>query len=157
MAMKRRRNREGTICQRADGRWMARVTLATGERKNLYASSEKEVLRKLDKARRRHQDGLPPIDETTKLGDFLDRWLAECVKPHRAYGTYRAYESHCRIHIRPALGHVRLARLTVMDVQRFVNDLSDASKAGTRKKLSSTTVHRIRATLRRALNHAIRS
>ena len=38
----------------------------------------------MDEVKRRIAKGMPLVDERTKLGDYLDQWLAQSVKPHRA-------------------------------------------------------------------------
>src|SRR5712691_11842541 len=52
-----------------------------------------------------------------------------------------------KLAILPALGHIRLERLTVADVRRFLNS---------REGLSPRSVYGLRAVLRRALNVAIK-
>ncbi len=41
---------------------------------------------------------------------LLDRWL-ENAKPSLAHQTWQAYERHVRLHIIPAIGHIRLQDL----------------------------------------------
>ena len=43
-----------------------------------------------------------------RLGAFLDVWLEEIVKPSVRTWTYRGYEVHVRLHIKPALGQIAL-------------------------------------------------
>src|SRR5436305_136574 len=52
MARKIRRRGEGTIRQRPDGVWEARITLPNGKRKSLYAPTEEALLAKLRQAPR---------------------------------------------------------------------------------------------------------
>jgi hypothetical protein len=48
--MKRRGDHEGTIYQRADGRWEARVTMGVGARRSFYGATRQEVVQKLREA-----------------------------------------------------------------------------------------------------------
>jgi len=48
----KRGNNEGSISKRSDGRWMARVTLPSGERRALYGKTRQEASRKLASALR---------------------------------------------------------------------------------------------------------
>jgi len=96
-----------------------------------------------------HQSGLgtlPPPGRRS-VGQWLERWLADVAKPTVRPSTYRGYELAVRTQILPALGHLRLERLTVTDVRRFLNS---------RKGLSPRSVYGLRAVLRRALNVAIK-
>ncbi len=59
------------------------------------------------------------LDGKMTVGQWLDVWMAS--KKTRET-TNRAYRSHIRLHLRPALGHLRLDRLSVGHVQ----DMFDA-------------------------------
>ncbi|MFI6522193.1 tyrosine recombinase XerC [Spirillospora sp. NPDC050679] len=55
--------------------------------------------------------------------EYLAYWLAEVVKPNREPNTYSHYELMARLHIIPGVGKKRLDRLTVRDVQTWLNKL----------------------------------
>ncbi len=95
---KRRRNSEGSITQRADSRWEARLSLPDGSRKSLYGKTEKEVLQKLKVAQRDADSGLPVISHTQTLGNYLEDWLV-MVKPQRRLGTWFNYRGYVTNHI----------------------------------------------------------
>ena len=61
--------------------------------------------------------------------------------------------TNCNVHIKPALGAVKLSKLTPMDVQRFYNGLTNAT---TGEPLSAKTKKNIHGTLHRALETAVR-
>jgi hypothetical protein len=68
----RRSSNEGTIRKRADGYWEARVRLADGGRKSLYAKSQQEARRKLIEALRNVDRGVSiPHDERMTLATYL--------------------------------------------------------------------------------------
>jgi len=144
----KRANGEGTIGQ-YKGRWVARIVLEDGKRKAFYGKSRAEVARKLSAAIRDRDAGLPSAPDNLNVGTYLAQWLEESVKPHNRPSTYKAYESHVRMHLAPAIGSVRLTRLTPQQVERL---LAQKLEEG----LSATTVNRVRATLRRALNRALK-
>ncbi len=83
------------------------------------------------------------------MGEFLDQWLSDVIRPTVRPWTYKGYEVHVRLHLKPALGRVPLERLTALQVQKLIND---KSQAGLRPK----TVRYLLGTLRSALNQAIR-
>lgn len=149
MAHGRRGNHEGSIVKRSDGRWMARVSLPNGKRRAFYGATRKEAADKMNAALRNVAKGIPLSDERLTVAAFLDHWLEEAVRPNRRPRTFQSYESHVRVHLKPALGRTRLARLSAPRVQGFMN-------AKLEEGLSPSTVNRIRATLRRALNQAMR-
>ncbi len=63
----KRGNNEGSITHRSDGRWMARVTLADGTRKTLYAKTRQEVAQRLKSTLRDIESGLPVVGEQQTL------------------------------------------------------------------------------------------
>lgn len=152
--VKKRGQNEGGIYQRDDGTWEAKVSLgydSSGKRirKSLYGASRVEVRAKLEKILKDHADGIAPDAGRETLEHFLDRWLTDVVKPHRAPKTYEQYEYLCRVHITPALGRTHLDKLTPERIQRFlVGKRADG--------LSAETVARMRAVLRVALERALR-
>ena len=152
--MARRGQGEGSIYQRADGRWVGSVTIGYEDgkqkRKSFYGKTRKEVKEKLTTAVADQQRGLPvAFDERLTLGTFLDEWLEHSVKPSVRPSTYKSYSGLVRLHLKPVLGHHRLTKLEPQHVQRFMNR---KLKSG----LSPRTVDYCRAVLRRALNQALR-
>jgi integrase len=70
--------------------------------------------------------------------------------------TARSYAAHVRGYLLPYLGGISLSALTAGDVQAmFTAIVRDESALG--RPVSAATVHRIHATLRAALNGAVRS
>ena len=58
------------------------------------------------------------------MGEYLDYWLTEIVKPNLAPLTYATYETFVRLYIVPGLGAKRLDRLRVSDVQTWINEVA---------------------------------
>lgn len=90
---------------------------------------------------------LEKVDREMTVGGFLTVWLRDFVKPSRAEKTYRQYEQFSRLYATPAIGAIRLDRLTSVDCQRFLNALAE-------RGLSPTTVNLARTIVKRALNVA---
>ena len=113
--MSKRGNGEGNVGLRDDGRWQASTLVgrADGTRKRhyVYGVSRAEVQRKLDDIRDRVRGGQPAVDAGVTLGAYLDRWLVDGLTEHKAT-TRQNYATMVRTHITPAIGHVRLDRLS---------------------------------------------
>lgn len=60
---------------------------------------------------------------TPTLAVFMADWLQTVVRPNLAPTTVKNYEMFTRLYIEPDLGHRRLDKLTVRDVQTWVNAL----------------------------------
>ncbi|MBA3416200.1 MAG: site-specific integrase [Chloroflexia bacterium] len=149
MAAKRRGHGEGSIKQRADGLWEARVSLPAGQRKSFYGKTRREAQDKLRVALKGLDDGLDLSAGRQTVGQYMARWLADVAKPGLRPSTFKSYESYVRMHIVPDLGRHQLAKLTPQHVQAFLNAKSEAG-------LSPRTVQYIRAILRRALGQAMK-
>ena len=151
--MSKRGQNEGSIYKRNDRRWVAVVSLGYkgGKRfrKSFYGKTRREVQEKLTAALRSHQQGLPLAPERQTVAQFLEYWLAESVKQNVRPRTYEGYCLHVRLHIVPALGRIRLAKLTAQNVQEFLN-------AKLRDGYAPRTVQYMHAVLRRALGQALR-
>lgn len=149
--MSKRGHGEGSVYR--DGpRWIAAVSRRdrNGKRKRRrrIAATQREALQKLRELQREvARDDAEAVDETVSA--FLDRWLRDVVAPTRRPKTYGSHESIIRMHLKPALGSVRLSRLRPDDVQTLLNQKLASG-------LSPRTVVHIRATFHAAMNHALR-
>src|SRR5713226_3264451 len=115
---RRRGNGEGTIVQRADGRWVAAMFRPDGTRKYYTAKTREDVADKLVDGLKARKDGLPIPDVRVTGGAFLDYWLATMDELHLVRrSTWISYESYVRLHLKPGLGRLRLAHLSVPDIQ----------------------------------------
>lgn len=146
---RRRGPGEGTIFQRKDGRWVARLQLPTGKRKDMYASSYKDAREKLKGAQQDLEDGLDLTVDRVTVAQFLDRWLSASVQPSVKPKTYLTYESLCRTAVTPRIGTKKLAKLTALDLQTLYAELSDAG-------LSPRSVYHVHRVLHRAFVQALR-
>jgi integrase len=151
--MTRRGANEGTIRERKDGRWEARVIVTGADgrrsRRSLLGRSRAEVRDKLQAALRTEAAGLPPPAERLTVGAFLEAWLRDAARPTVRSNTYRSYAGIVRVHLVPGLGRQPLARLTPQQVQAFLN-------AKSAERLAPRSVAYIRAVLRQALGQAER-
>jgi hypothetical protein len=87
------------------------------------------------------------------VGDWLGHWLASRTSP--AASTMRGYAAHVRLYLAPYLGPVLLAELSAAHVQAMFTAIIRQHQA-TGSPVSAATLNRVRATLRAALNAAIR-
>jgi integrase len=122
MTSRRRGRGEGSIVQRADGRWMARIDLGFVDgrrlRKQFYAPTRKLVAKKLNDAIGRHHRGaIVATNEQLTVSTYLDQWLSTVsVRPK----TKRQCAQVVRLYLKPAVGPVRVARLAPDHVRALV-------------------------------------
>jgi integrase len=152
-SLRRRGRGEGAVVKRADGRWEAKLDLGWADgrrvRRSFYGRTRIDAVEQLRRAQRAVEEGEGIPGEHTTIGQFLDQWLAEVVKPNRRLATWQGYEVNVRRHIKPVVGRTRLARLSAADVQKLINALRA-------KGLAPRTVQYAHATLRAALGVALR-
>ena len=145
--MGKRGNNEGSITKRSDGRWQARITLENGKRMSYYAKTRQEAARLLAVALHDQEHGLPPVPQRQTVAQYLAQWLS-AVQPTIEYTTWLRYEQIVRLHLVPALGHLRLAHLTPQHLHALY---AEKLAAG----LSPTSVHHVDAVLHKALQDAL--
>src|SRR6185369_16812739 len=118
---KRRGRGEGSIYfDEAAGRWCATVSRgvdARGKRRRrkVTGKTKAEVQTTL-----RELQGQHALADTGNLSldKFLTSWLSTCEQTLSARG-YERREGLIRLHVRPHVGHVRLAHFAKLHVQQF--------------------------------------
>ena len=152
---KNTRSAAGSIRQRPDGTWEARVTVGTDPgtgkpiRKSIYAKTQKEVRQKMTAAQRTVDNGTYQAPDKTTVSEWLDEWLktfcAAKVKPL----TYSSYEVAIKNHIKPAIGALKLQAVKGVHIQKMYNGMTD-------KGLSPKTVKNVAAILHKAFSMALK-
>ena len=173
-----RANSEGSIYARAAGGYAAYVwvTTPTGKRtrKYVYGKTREEVHTKWLLLQQQARQGAVATTSPT-LSEYLLAWLPEVIQPSAAPSTFTNYSMFVRLYIAPELGKKRLDKLTVRDVQTWLNRLrvvcqccaqgKDAERATPRccakdaccqQVASDWTVRSAWTVLRSALGNAVR-
>ena len=128
--MAKRGQGEGTISQRPDGTWWARISLGKDEngkqkRKAFYGKTRKEVQQKLTAALNEVNQGAYIEPSKMTVGQWVDYWMKECKRHSLKPTTYEHHYHALKCYIKPKLGNIKLKDLRREMVQRFVNDLVD--------------------------------
>ncbi len=149
MTRGRRGNGEGTIVQRKNGTYEAKISIEGGKRKSIYGKTRREVQDKLKTALYEQQQGTLITAPQQKLSEFLREWLEKTQKYDVGPRTYERYEEVVRLHIIPALGHYYLQKLKPLHIKNFyAKKLEDGLKA--------RTVQNFHNVLHKALDTAVR-
>ena len=130
--MGRRGNGEGTMARRKDGRWMGRYTVYTAKgprQRAVYGKTRQEAAEKLTRAIADRDGGLTFDAGTLTVTEYLDRWLTDAVQDTVRQRTYERYEQIARVHIKPALGRLKLKSLTTTHVRGLYREKLDAGLA----------------------------
>lgn len=152
MARSTRSKGDGSIYQRADGRWVGSIEAgwtSTGrKRRTVSGKTRAAVVAKLRKLRDEMDAGIVAHDAT--LTDWMTHWLDDIcpergLKPSTLYG-YRSYIDRWIV---PTIGHVRLKGLTADHVRKLHRAMRDGGK-------SAASIRQAHAILSRALKVAER-
>ena len=133
---KKRRDGQGTVRLRADGRWEGRHVVGYDENgnaktKNVLAKTRTECIGKLKKLREEYDEVAPfQIKPGMRFGDWINYWYENHAKPTLRPTTQESYRRWIEVHIIPAIGRIPLNKLTQADCQKFLNALkSDGRKS----------------------------
>ncbi len=146
----------GTIRKRKDGNWEARYTIGrdpgTGKQvqRSIYGKTQAEVRKKLTSVLKDVDLGVYQEPSRLTVGEWLDIWLNEYVKPTAKHNTYANYETQIRLRLKPAFGATRLQELKRLPLQQFFNQLHTGANP-----LSPKTIKNIHGILHKALATAL--
>lgn len=152
--------------------WESQVTVGyhpgTGRqiRKAFTGKTQKEVREKMQAAAAEIQSGNYFEPAKMTIEEWANIWLDEYCGDKK-YATAKHYRAQCVTHIIPALGAVKLAKLTTPQVQKFYNELGKTGKTTSRKDkktgktiitrspLSTKSIKNIHCILSKCLNTAV--
>ncbi len=152
--MAKRADGEGTISQRADGRWMGRLSVSREidgkvHRLTLYGSTQAEVVEKLKNLRQQRDTNAKSVVGKDTVAGYLQRWLENDVEVNSEDKTHQEYEGAVRLYIIPFIGHLKLGKLDGEQLVEWQATLK-------RKKFTANMRHRSIKVLSVALNKAVK-
>lgn len=146
-----------------------------GRKRYTFFGTKGDADGELNKRIHELETGTLVTNDRLTVGDYLTHWLDVQAKPNTAPRTYERYEEIVRLHLAPALGAYRLAKLTPLHIQAYYEDaLKNGRKVRGRKDarshrrksdgdakelapgLSARTVLHHHRLLRQALQQAVR-
>lgn len=153
--MARRGNGEGSIYySEKDGCWRGSLVIGwtpagTPRRKYFRGATRKEVVGKLDEARRALAGGTLPTGKALTVGEWLEHWLTTIAPDRIRPSTARGYGTYVRQYLVPLLGRHRLDRLRPEHLEAAWAQLAA-------RGLKPATVRQAHRILSRALTVAVR-
>ena len=117
---RRRAKGEGSIYySQNQNLWVAQFTLPDGSRKTKYSKTQREAKDWLLLKRRELSEGIFTDSTKITVSEFLDRWYEDIAKPKLRPSTLAVHETMIRVHIKPAIGYIRLSQLAPIHLQNF--------------------------------------
>ena len=129
---KRRGNNEGSIYRRKDGYWVGQYGVQTAKgikQRYIYGKTRAAVAEKLTRALADRDGGLTYDAGNMTVGEHLNRWLNDSVRDTVRRRTWERYEQFVRVHLIPALGEIKLAKLTPAHVRGLYREKLDSGLA----------------------------
>lgn len=145
----------GSIRKRSRNSWELTIDLGRdehGKRRRKFISvtgTKNEAQRQLREYLSTIDKGIPLNAEKVTVAQWLDRWLKEYVVSNTRQKTVERYEGIIRNHVKPELGHLRLAKLAPSDIQALEAKLIQKGMAPAGVEL----VHRV---ISSTLKYAVR-
>ena len=162
---RKRKNGEGTVRLRKDGRWEGRVVIGYDDKglpktKNVLAKTKGECVEKLAALK----NSLAPaasakVRADMPFGEWAEFWYANHCKPQLRPSSQRAYEGYIRLYILPKMGNIPLNKLTANDLQQFFNWMKKDGRNEYRESrgegLSDSMIRNCHSLCRRILEQAV--
>lgn len=144
----RRVRGEGTVVERGDGRFVARIPIGGGKRKEEYYDTKQEAERARRRMLNERDAGKLVTQRDQTFGEYLTYWLNAHRTTIRST-TYSMYYSYLNARVIPALGHVGLRKLTVEMFQTLYQEWE-------KEPLSPNTIRLIHGIINEALSDAVK-
>lgn len=124
----RREYGSGSISQRADGTWTARMIIGVNDKGNprikaLYGKSEKEVRKKLKDFQKEFYKNDQSVVQRNTVENFLRTWLYENKQNTLKPKSFDRLEQTVLYQVIPHIGQIQLAAFQSSDVQTMLNTL----------------------------------
>lgn len=152
--MSKRSNGEGSVRQRPNGTWEARLSYIdpmTGKRRSssFYGATAEAAREELDNARDRLKAQAPVRDSSQPLADYIAHWLETALEASpRKESTKTLYRNLANKHLSPGpLGTIPLSKLRKTHIDGLIVALR-------KRKLSDSTVRQVYTVLRAVLEDA---
>ena len=131
--MAKKKQGDGSVFQRKDGRWEGRIVVGYKENgyaqtKNVTAHTKTECQEKLAKLREECGRRSEKIKPDMPFGDWIDFWYQNYSAPKLRPTTQACYSGRIYTHIIPSVGNIPLNKLTQNDLQQFYARLKKSGK-----------------------------
>ena len=163
---KKRKNGQGTVRHRSDGRWEGRHIIGYDENgkaitKSVLAKTKLACIEKLKKLQSEHSEAAPDkLKSNMRFGDWITYWYENHSKPTIRPSTQKGYEALINGHAVPGLGHIPLNKLTQADCQKFLNEMKTNGRKSHRDTkgaaMSERSVRLCHLVIRMALDRAVK-
>lgn len=152
---KRRGNGEGSIFQRKDGYWCAKIQTGTNESgnaiiKTFYGKERKDVIAKLKEHNLLSSQGYNNLENIT-LKEYMLTWLNKVKFTELKPLSFDRLESTINSHILPSIGHYEMNKLTAPLIQEeLINNMIN-------KKMSYSSIKKAHDAINACMEYAAKN
>ena len=164
MANNKRKQGDGTMRLRTDGRWEGRIVVGYDEKgnpktKSVTAKTKYECEEKLRALKDELGKAVEKLKPDMPFGEWMDFWYQNFCRPALRETTRVGYENYIYRHIIPSVGHIPLNKLSQNDLQQFYANLKKNGRLQYADTIGSEVSNRLvracHARCRSALEKAI--
>jgi integrase len=145
----------GQIIKRGDKTWVVRIFMgrdSNGRRRYLNKTlrgTKKDANAYLSEALTKMSAGtfVEPVKLT--VNQYLDKWIETAARPRLRERTLQDYSDKLKLHVRPALGRLKVADVRPLDIQRIYSAMLE-------RGLGARTVRYTHAIISSAFKQAIK-
>ncbi len=150
----RKANGEGTVFQLSENKWVAKIYLGTGPNgewqvKQFSGKTEAIVKKKLKEYKHSPEFKERHIPANETVATYFTKWLSDYQYNKLMPSSYDRLESKVMNHIIPAIGHLKIEKVTRDRIQDLINLLYKT------KKLSYSSIKKVYVALNSCFGHAL--
>lgn len=124
----RREYGTGSVSQRKDGTWTARMVIGVGDNgkpkvKAFYGKTEREVKKKLKEFQKEFAKNDAVVVQRNTVSSYMTDWLENNKRNELKPKSYDRLEQTLNYQVIPRIGHIQIAAIKASDIQKMVNDL----------------------------------
>lgn len=138
----------GSIRQRPDGRWEARVTVGTNPgtgkpiRRSIYGDSQAAVRKQMTAILREIDRGAYQTPDKTTVSEWMKLWMETYCEGKVKPLTYQTYQGVIKNHINPNIGALQVQQVKGLHIQKLYNSMTKAGLSGKTVKNVSAVLHK---------------
>lgn len=146
---------KGSVIDLGNGKFEAQITI-DGQRFTKTVTSKTMANDWFADLKVDARKGLLPTDAKITVGEWLDEFYRLKEQQNRKPRQLQHLDWAIRNHLKPTLGHLKLADLKASDLDRLYRDRLAGKGAKGEKPMAPTSVHHLHAVIHHALEVAIR-
>ena len=142
--------------RRIDGSQIVETATFTPDPKRTEKQNQKALEKFVFEFEEKVKSGKFLDGEKITFQAFSDTWLSDYALQHLEPTTIDIYKKLLRVHIIPAIGNLKLARIQPSHLNRLYNVMLQERKDGREGGYSPTTIKRVHALISSILNTAVK-